>query len=326
MSAVFSPASHAQTVTDLGHAWVYAEAKLEALLTEELNVFGAGLVAGVGDLMGSGSDTLRLRHYTGIGAAESFQPMASETEEIVPTGFTTGVDTVTIARYGLAKEQTYQDAILQEGVVAEILALDKMVDLIPASWMSTVRGLWGTTISTFADVVGTAGAPWTVDDELELLAYFREIEGYDPRKHGLPVSGRGVKQLTQLRNGLRNEPYLQASAETLNRLLGVGEEAGGGFEFYGMRNVGTHDVATNGGDAIGGAYIPGAVAYCVASTTPAPVQDPTRSLFLHMMGLVMESRSNDRTATARLTANAWLGMAKRSASLFPQCRVRSINS
>ncbi len=325
-TTVISPATHAQAQADLGHAWVYAREEILALMAEELDVFGVGLVRGVGDLMGTGSDTLRLRYFDGVGAAEVFQPMASETEEIVPTGYSAGNDTVTIARYGLAKEETYQNAILSDPAVSDKLALEALVPLLPASWVATVRDLWAAELATFSDSVGDAGLPWTVDHELELIAYFREIPGYSPRRHGLPVTGRGVKQLTQLRNSLRNEPYLQASGNMLDGLLGLGGEDGGGFTFYGLRNVGSHAITVQGGDNVGGAYIPGAIAYCVAGTTPAPVQDPARSLFIPEYGMVVERRSSDLSATARVTANAWLGLAKRSASLFPQTKIRSIAS
>lgn len=324
-TTVVAPATHAQTETDLGHAYVYAEQRLDAALTEQLDVFGAGLVVGVGDLSGTGSDTVRVGNYSGIGSGETFQPLG-ETEVMTATGFAVSNDTLTIGRYGLAKEQSYQDAMLQTPAAREIFALDRLVQLVPASWLATLRDLWATQIGTFSNVIGDSGLPWTYDDELELVAYFRETEGYDPMVHGKPVTGRAPEQLTQLRNSLRNEPGLQGSADLMQKLMDLGTAAGGGFDFLGLRNIGSHAVGTSGGDHIGGAYIPGAVAYITASTAPVPVQDPARSIILPQFGIVIEGRSNPDGAHARFSANAWLGMGNRAATVFPQTRIRSVNA
>jgi len=322
VSTFVAPVTHSQTESTTGFSYAFAEEEIRERLVDKLDVLAAGLVMGVGDLSGRDTDTLRLTHFTGLGYAESFAAMATETEAIVASAYEADNDTVSIGRYGLAKEQSYQSSILGS---ARQIGLAKMVSMVPDSWLATLRANCATVISTFSSVVGTSGAVWSFDDELDLIAYFHETEGYDPAVHGAPVTWRAPEQFSQLREAIRNEPGLQGSAELMASLLGLAAAPQGGMNFLGLRNFSSHDVITAGGDHIGGAYLPGAVAWCVASAPP-PVQDPARAMFLPEFGLTIEERSRPDEAVARFTANAWFGVAKRSPLLFPQVRIRSINA
>lgn len=319
-----SPVTFGQQQTDLGVAFQFAAEAIDMELTEQLDVIGLGLVRGIGDLAGSGTDTLRAVHYGGVGHAETFQSL-NETEAIVPTGYTSDYDTLTIGRYGLAKEESYQAAILQTPAAKAALGLDALALKLGQSWIATIRTLWAAELATFTDSVGTTGVVWNMDDELDLAASFREREGYDPVVHGLPVAARHPLQFTQLGNAVRSEPGLANNAALIESFMGI-EKLGKPFGFLGLQNVASHDVVSSGGDLIGGAYVPGAVAFCVASTSPAPVQDPTRTIYLPNWGLLIEFRSNPDGAVAKVTANAWLGMNIRSRLVYPATKIRSLNA
>lgn len=320
MATIAPPASHTQTESTVGFAYVFAAEQIRQEITEELNVLDAGLVMGMGDLAGSGSDTLRVVRFGGLGHAEQMTAMSGETDAIIATGYTINNDSISIGRYGLAKEQTYQDQSLQR---AEAIGLEEMVALAPGSWMATMRAAVCTAGSGFASGAGTTGAAWDFDEELELVALFHETEGFTVGMR--PVTIRHPEQFTDLRNAIRNEPGLQNSAELMQALLGLADADQGGFNFLGFRNFSSHDVPTSGGDHVGCAYVPGAIAWVVASTLPIQVENPAKTTFVPEFGIVIERRSTGEIATARFAMNAWFGVARLSATLFPQFKITSVN-
>lgn len=320
MATVTSPGSFSQTQGTVGQSYVFAAEDIREEITERLDVLGLGIVQGIGDLQGTGSDTIRVTRYGGVGFAEAMTAMASETDPISPTGWTLGNDTLTIGRYGMAKEQTYQDQILSRSAT---IGLGELKSMVPMSWLATLRSLTATAGSTFASGYGTSGAAWTFDDELELIAGFRETEGFDSAM-GV-VSLRHPEQYTDLVNSIRNEPGLQFP-EIVERLMGIGASgADGAIQFLGIRNFGSWDVPTSGGDHVGCAYVPGALVFGVASTTPVRVQNPELAMYIPDYGLLIEEKSSGGVATGRYNANAWLGVAKISATLAPQFKITSVN-
>ena len=320
-ATILPPASFASQQGTVGQAYVFAEEAIRQELTERLNVLAMGLVMGVGDLQGRGSDVIRVTRFGGIGFDEQMTAMADETAMIPTTGHTLGHDTVTIARYGLAKEETYQSQILGR---AEALGLEDMVIRAPNSWLATLRANVATEVSTFASGVGTSGAAWTYDDELELVAAFHETEGFNADM-GV-VSMRHPEQYTDLRNSVRNEPGLQndASLQMLLQGLGQGQDPSA-FPFLRIMNHSSFDVVTSSGDHVGGAYVPGAVAWVVANTLPITVDNPTMATFVPEFGIVIERKSTGEVGTAKFVMNAFFGTDKLDPSLFPQFKITSVN-
>jgi hypothetical protein len=321
---IIPAASFAQTRGEVGFTYVFAGQQIFEEITEQLDVLASGLVMGVGDLQGTGSDTVRITRYGALGWAEAMVAMAGETDQISPTGYTLGHDSVTTGRYGLAKEQTYTDQILGR---AETIGLDDMISMVPMSFLTTLRQGAATIGATFASGAGTSGLAWTYDDELDLIALFHETEGFVQavQRNGAPKSLRHPEQYSDLRQSIRNEPGLQGSAELQMKLIGLSNESGGGFSFLGIENHASHDVITSGGDHIGCAYVPGAIAWAVASTLPIQVENPQATVWVPEFGIVIERKSTGDIATARFAANAFFGMAKLDAALFPQFKITSIN-
>jgi hypothetical protein len=322
MATIVSPGSHAQTESTVGFSYVFTGNKIRQEITEQLNVLGMGLVSLEGELTGQGSDTLRVTRFGALGFAETMTAMTTETQAITPTGYTINSDSITIGRYGLAKEQTYQDQMLQR---AEAVGLAQMGALAPQSWLATMRDALCTVGASFASGAGTSGSAWDYDEELELIALFHETEGFDPAVH-FPVTVRHPEQYTDFRNAIRNEPGLQNDASLQQALLGLaGKEAGGAFNFLGLRNFASHDVDASGGDHVGFAYVPGAIAWVTASTLPIAVANPATTVFIPEFGIVIEYKSTGSIATAAFDMNAWFGLAKLSATIAPQFKITSVN-
>lgn len=313
-----SPLSFGQAQSDLGYSYVFAAEAIREEITERLDVLQMGIVDAIGDAISqSGTDVLRITRYGGLGFAETMQVMASETDPIVATGYTSDYDTITIARHGLAKSKTYQAMILDR---PDAIGLEDMIAKVPESWLATMRSKVCTQGAAFSASVGTSGAAWTFDDELEMIAYFRETEGYE----GQPVyTIRHPEQYTDLLNSIRNEPGFQ-TPEVLTALMGLAGQ-GGAFDFLGVRNHASWDVAQSTGDHVGFAYVAGALIWCAPSTTPIEVQNPSMAVYVPEFGMVLERETKGNIATGRFDVNAWFGVSSLDPTLFPQTKLVSIN-
>lgn len=321
MAVIAPPATFGQLQPDLGFDYVYAEQMIRMELSEKLDVLGLGLVQLWAELQGTGSDVARVTRMGGVGWQEAMVELAGETDPIVKTGFRTGFDTVAIARHGLGKSESYQSALLSREPAVLLRALK---NLLPASWLKTLRLKWAAVGATFADSVGTPGTPWTFTDELALVAYFHETEGFEGGP-GSVITGRHPEQYTDLRASIRAEPNFQFPEITQATQGLTGN--GGSFDFLGLRNFSSHDVENSGGDHQGFAYVPGAIGWAVVRTGDLrdEVEDPEKALFVEDFGLVCEWKSEGETASAEFNANAWFGAAKADPTVAPQVRLVSID-
>lgn len=320
-TTVLSPASFGQAQADLGHTYVFAAQGILEEITERLDAMALGLSRGVGDFVATGSDTLRITRYSGLGHAERMTAMASENAPITATGYNTAFDTLTVARYGLAKEQTLQGMVLNR---SEGVDLDMMQSKVPESYAATVRALVAAAGATFAASAGASGAAWTYDDELDIRAYFSELEGFDSLT-GRVFSIRHPEQFTDLAHSLRNEPAFQGS-DLLRQLLGLNRN-NGSIDVLGLTSYGSHDVPTSGGDHVGCAYVEGAIVHGAPSTAglASKVSDAADNIIIPQMGMVIRRTGSGNTADERFDANAWLGVDTLDPSLFPQIKLQSVN-
>ena len=317
MTTISPPATHGQLEGDVGFSYVFAAEGIRLEIAERLDPIAESLAVLYGDLTGQGSDVMRITRMGGVGFAEAMTAMSTETEPIVASGFTTAYDTITLARYGLAKEESYQAKILsREGRVN----LDALATLIADSWLKTLRVQVATTGATITGVTGTSGTAWTFDDELDLVAYYHETEGFE----GDVMAVRHPEQFTDLRGSLRTEPNYQFPeiTDAIQTLRG----AGGALPmFLGIKNFSSFDVTASGGDHIGFSYVNGAIGWVRASTMGVQVEDPDRAIIVPEFGLLIEFKSSGNIATARFDANAWFGTGLLDPTLFPQRRIRSVN-
>lgn len=320
-ATIVSPSSFAQNRGDLGFTYVFAGEAIEEQITERLDVFSMGLLRAYGGFTGSGSDTIRITRYAGLGFAERMTAMSSETDPIVATGFTTDYNSLTVARYGLAKEETFSSMIFGR---AQGVDLELMQSKIPESYLSTVRHLMCTSGAAMASNVGTAGSAWTYDDELELRSSFAETEGFDPSL--MPVySVRHPEQFTDLAHSLRNEPAFQGS-DLLRQLLGMAREPGGAIDVLGMRSLASHDVVDDTSAWQGFAYVEGAIVVGAPSVAPLQrLQSDQVHVLLDDVGTVVSFSNEGSVATARFDVNSWVGTALLSPTLRPQFGIISVN-
>ena len=317
MADFTAPVSHSQTEGTLGYAAVYAAAEMEMALAEALNLEALGRSGAVGDLAASGSDTLNLTYFDGLGWAEEFVAMSSETEEIVATGYSALNDQVSIGRYGLGKSETFQGAILSR--VAGV-RLEALMSKTPESLARTIMTVLCTAYQSVSGSAGTTGTAWDFDAELDLIALLTETEGFD----GAAVRVGHPEMYTGLYQSLRNEPAFQ-SAEIMNRLFNLRNQGIDAEPMFGLRNVSSHRVTTSGGDHVGCAYAPGAFALARASTSVLQGKAPGAELVVPALGLYISSKSTGAQGFSEFSASAWFGIGQRAVAVAPAFRCLSIN-
>jgi len=316
MTAHAAPIQFGSTQGDLGFAYVFAAQEILQELQEELDVLGLGLVTLYGDLSASGSDVVRITRMTGAGWAEAFQTMTSEVDPIIASGFTSNFDTLTIARHGLAKEETYQQAVLNREAGVSLAALKAKV---PQSWLKTLRQKLTAAGAGITASTGNVALAWDFDDELDMLAAFHETEGFG----GEIITMRHPEQFTDLRDAIRDEPSYQ-TPEVMNEIMGL-KAGGGSFNFLGVKNFSSFDVQQASGGHQGFAYAPGGIGWVVASSAPIRTANPATTMYIPQFGMVIEDKSEGKTATGRYDANSWFGVGKLDPTIFPQRRLLSID-
>jgi len=310
MASFIPPVSHTDTQSTLGYSAVFAERRIQMALVEKLDPMGLGLLMAEGDLAGTGSDTLTLTHLSGFGWHEEFTALGSETQQIPLTGWDAANDTITIGRYGLAKSETFQRRIL--GRVPEVL-LERLIERVPDSLARTIMTQLCTAFQSVSGSTGTTGTAWTFDDELDLLAFFRETEGAEDI-----ISVRHPECYTDYFESMRNEPSFQTPA-VMEGLLSLQDGDGAAARsLFGIRNYSSFRVTQSGGDHIGCAYQAGAFAHALASTESLRGLLPGNlEMVMPAVGLYVTREVEGGQANARFDANAWFGIGQRDADVAP---------
>ena len=316
MATYTAPLQHANTEANLGYDAVFAIAEAEAALMERFDVFGAGLLRAVGDLAGSGSDTLELTAYDGIGWAEAMTAMSSETEAAVATGLTDYVDSVTLGRYTLLKEVTHTQQILARD---PILTIEGLTAKMPESYGKTLRQRLCVAGSGLSSSVSATGAAWTFDKEIELVNTANETEGFN----GQLIAVRHPEQMSDLRDSVRGEANFQFP-EITQQIASVNRSAGFQGSFMGIENFQSFDVQQSAGDHVGFAFMPGKFVYAVASTARIPAGARILAS-IPRFGIVIIEQHNAQPTKLASVAEAHFAIAARNDNVVAGWKLLSID-
>ena len=315
MTTIAPPINFAQTQGDLGQDFIFAAGAILLEVQDRLDLLGLGTVPLVGDLMGTGSDTIRVREMGTVGWSQRMAALATEDAAITASSITTGYTEVTVGMYGLAHEETYQSQILSSEPGISLEALEAQV---PNSWLATHRYLVCVEGATFGTIIGSATAALSVDDWLDLVAATEEMLGV-----AAPMATLAPQQMTQLRDSARTEPAFQNLAadfaatqrfdgmQIKRNVLGLGLDA-----------AVTDDVVQSGGAYQGFAHSPGGIGWARASTSP--IRTPNPSIYVPELGMFIERIGLGSNGKARYEARAWIGVNSGSANVFLQRRIRSV--
>jgi hypothetical protein len=302
----------------LAYDYAFAEAELLMAMHDALDPIATGMVALLGDVAGSRSDTIRITNVDNIGMARRMSALATETDAIPASSFLQGYTEAAVGLYGLAHEESYQSQILGTNRGVDLMTL---MTVAPGSFLATLRYLGCVTGATIATTIGSASSYMSVDDLLALQAAVLGTSGAMAR--GLPSMTLHNNQYAKLLESARTEPAFQNSASdfaTLNTLqpgafyrnvLGLGMDA----------RI-TEDVQTSGGGYQGFAGSPGFLGWVRASTAnirPAGVTGEAR--YIPDFGLFLQGVDRGVNGSARYEARAWVGTALGSADVFFQRKI-----
>lgn len=315
MTTIAPPISFAQTNPDLGLDYVFAQGRILMELQDKLDPNAMGSVALVGDLVGTGSDTLRITEMGNVGWSTRMTALASEDSTITASSITTAYTTVTIGQYGVAHEQTFQEQILgrEQGV-----SLDALEQMVPQTWMATLRYLICVEGATFSTIIGSATAALSVDDWIDLSEAANETLGAMA-----PIATLAPQQVSQLRASFRSEPAFQNSVADFSSMQRVGNvQLHPNFAGMGIDVTVTDDVVQSGGAYLGFASSPGGIGWARASTSPIKTVGP--SMYIPDYGLIVTRVNTDANGKGRYEARAWIGVDSGSSNVFLQRRIRSV--
>jgi hypothetical protein len=318
MTTINAPVDFSQTQGDLGLDFVFGAQGIAIELQDKLDVLNLGVVPLVGDLAGTGTDTLRVTHMGSVGFSRRMSSLASETDTITASSITTGYTEVSIGMHGLAHEETYQQQILsrEPGV-----SLEAIIAQAPASWLATFRYLLCVEGATFSTIVGSATTTLSVDDWIDLITACNETLGF----MGNPSAMLAPQQLTQLIASLRTEPAFQNLASDFANLQRVsGMQVKPNFAGLGIDVALTDDVVQSGGAYQGFGMSPGGIGWARASTASIKPHIPGVGLYVPEYGMFIERIAKGENGKARYEARAWLGVNSGSSDLFVQRLIRSV--
>lgn len=308
MTAMYAPATYEQAkAAGWAHNYIFAAERMRMALEDSLDAMALGTVPLLGDLSGSGSDTIRIRSVGGIGWNRRFQTLASETDTATPSAFDAGYTEVAVAPVALAHSESYLNQSLNGG--RNWITLDELKALVPVSWLATWRYKMAVVGATFSTAVGSASRAMMVDDVIDLRAAARTSKATGKRLGGLV----DPNQINQLLESIRSEPAFQNSKMDFESVQGTDQQI--------LRNVlglnidlgVTDDVVQDAGAYQGFAGTDGSIGWAVASSSPIKVANPQGAIYIPQFGLVIEEQVGGQGQGVRgYQARAAFGLAKAS--------------
>lgn len=313
------PIQHANTFGTLGFAYVFAQEEILLELQDQLDVHGMGVVALRGDLMGTGSDTLRVTDFGNVGWSLPFAALATETDTVAPSPIDIGFETVTIGQFGLSHSETYKEQVLTR---EQAITLDKLKARVPQSWLRTFRDRVALTGSGIVTAVGAAATTLSVDDHLDLASAYKINLGN--RRPSAMIDGT---QFDQLSRNYRNEPAFTNSAAEFAAILGVQTgllpnadtvtQTHPNYAGMGIDLALTDSIVQSGGARQGFAFPPGGIGWAVANTSPIRPTNVTGAVYVPDFGLFIEELTDGAGQTTRqYRATTFFGVALGSTRVY----------
>lgn len=318
MATINPPATHSATKGITGFDYVFAEQAIRERLTDRLDVLPVLDLRG--DLAGSGSDTIRITNVGSIGFAQRMQSLASENSRPTPESYVLGYDSVTLGIKGLSHSATFLQTILsREQAAGGGLSLDQLMEMVPKSFLATLRYDACVAGAAISGTVGSASYNASVDDVLSAIAYFSRSLGASEQP---PVLMLDPEQQIHLQQSFRLEPAFQSSMADFAAAQGAapGMQVRRNYMGLGLDLMTSDDVQQSGGGYQGFGFQRGAIGWAKASVSPVRVTDPN-AMYLDDYGLLIFRLSDgEGNMTQQYAAMAFYGVALGSADVFPQIR------
>jgi hypothetical protein len=322
-SSIAPPIEYSTTFGTLGHAYVFAQQAILMALEDQLDLHGMGIVSLVGDLQGTGSDTIRVTDYGNVGWNLPMTALASETDTVAASNIDIGYETVTLGQFGLSHSETYKAQVLGREAA---IGLDALKMQVPNSWRATFRNQVTLTGSGIATAVGAATTTLSVDDHLDLATAYKLNLG-----NRRPTAIIDPTQDDQLARSYRNEPAFTNTASEFAAVLGLQANGEGVSQL--RPNLGglgidfsiTDSVVQSGGARQGFAFPQGGIGWAVANTSPIKPANQNAAIYVPQFGLFIEELTEGGAQTTRqYRATTFMGFALGSSRVYTNRRLISI--
>lgn len=311
MATIASPFQHTNTQSDYGYASVILSEMMRMGLADALNPLDVNAVMYVGDVTGTGSDTVRISFADGMGYDQAMTTLASETSAVPYGSFTSGNDTVTIAIHALGYQNSYLQKMLALPAERQLVEFQALTNKMVQSWIKTFRSKVCASGATFATAVGSAATSLSVDDYLDMIAAYNNTDGTNP---GEAVAMLAPQQIAQLRDSARSEPSLQNSSADFAAIQGISGRVLPNFLGLGIDVAQTSDVTTSGGAYQGFVYQRGALHWATAN--PDAIAPSVPHVTVPEYGLIVQQGMNDNGQQVESTqAFAYFGVDKASSTV-----------
>lgn len=321
MASLPQPVSAAARNAQLGQSFILAQ-QIQMELADALDVTALGVVPLVGDLAGSGSDVIRVRHVGGVGWNAPLQALAGETDTPPMASPTAGYSSLTIAQYGLASSETFFARITGDQASRDMQSTDAFRARAVDSFKRMFRQKVCEVGATFSSTVGSAATTLSVDNLIAMATAYNTTDGAE--NAGPLTLMLDPTPIEQSKASARSEPAFQGDMSGFTMVQGISGRIYQDYLGLGMTVVGTSDVETSGGAFQGFAFQPGGIGFGKASTSPLNLDDMLNAVYADDFGLVVfnTSASVDQQ-TLKTVILAYVGFAKGDSSVTFQRRLLS---
>jgi hypothetical protein len=293
-------ASSTAIVGDLRLAQILSM-EIKNLLVDTSNLRNSPFIDYVGSIVGTGSDTIRVRK-AGLDGRDSFTTATNEDDAASNTVLSDGHVDVVVNRAFLAYEIT--DLASFSGMGAGDIDPFRLAQSMAGSYENYFAAVTGDAIDDFTTIAGTSAAVFDVDT---LLSAIFSLEQADSNR-GVPGPYAAIlhpKQLSEMQDSLRNESnsifsYMPATLEAIG-MKGPGYVG----RFLNVDLYSSSHVNTDGTDRMGAIFGAGALGY--ADGVPTQLVGAVDALNLGPVAI--EFNRNAATASTQIVGHAYLGMA-----------------
>ena len=314
-ASIAAPSLFSQTESIVGPPIVYATALQVALA--DGGIAGEDILPFGWDFSGTGTETVRFSFRSGIGAGNLMTARAHETAAIVPTGYTRGYWTGSVASYVLGFGQSRKDRSLS--LPGQSVQADEAGMLHAESAITTLHYLHAVAASSLTNVEGTSAATFSVQTILDVVDYFESVAGYTGGAFGF----LDPKQIREVRAAFASYTGLQFPEPTnaIQSLSAAAPEVPV-LAIFGLSAYKSNWIQSSGGDLQGWFQAPGKfVRTRVRHATMPDLIEVGRD---DNFGIVTTAESSSEQSYTAVHTEMLAGVATADDLVVPGTRARSV--
>lgn len=321
MASLPQPMTAAARNAQLGNQFILAQ-QIQMELADKLDLLALGVVPLVGDLSGTGTTVIRVRHAGGIGWNAPLQQLSGETDSVPDASPTAGFTSVSLGQFGLGSSETFLARITSDDATRAAQSIEAFKAMAVDSYKRMFRKEVCKTGQTMASSVGNTSDTLSVDTLIALSTAYNTTDG--AADAGPVTVMLDPTPIEEVKASARAEPAFQGDMEGFTMVQGLSGRVYENFLGLNMRVVGSSDVTQSGGGYNGFAFQPGGIGFAKASTSPLMLDDKLNAVYADDFGLVMfDTPTSLDQQTLKSIIMAYVGFALGDSSVTFQRKVLS---